>query len=83
MTEKRRSTVIVSIYEIDNTIRCLDPNKFHGQDKISICMFKICGNSICRQLEIFYKSPFSKICFPWDVKGGTLSKFIKRVTNSA
>ena len=53
MTEKRRSTVIVSVYEIDNTIRCLDPNKFHGQDKISICMFKICGNSICRQLEIF------------------------------
>ena len=41
-----------SIKKIGNIIQSLHPNKAHGQDKISIPMMKIRGNSICRPLEI-------------------------------
>ena len=45
MTEKRLGNVTFSIDEIGNIKRGLDPNKANGQDKISISMLKICGNS--------------------------------------
>ena len=34
----------------------LDPNKAHGHDKTSIHLFKICGVSICRLLNIIFKT---------------------------
>ena len=40
--------------DIFRTINNLDPNKAHGHDKISICMLKICGDSICRHLTIIF-----------------------------
>ena len=54
MTETRLDNVIFSIDDIGNIIQRLDPNKdkAHGQDKISICMLKICSNSTCKPLEI-------------------------------
>ena len=55
MTEKRLDTVIFAIDEIGSIIRGLDPNKVHGQDKISIRMLKICSNSVCKPLEIICK----------------------------
>ena len=59
MTEKRLGKVIFSIDKIGNIIQGLVPNKVHGQDKISICMLRICGNSICNPLEIIYKEGLS------------------------
>ena len=55
MTEKRLGKVIFSIDKIGNIIQGLVPNKVPGQDKISICMLRIYGNSICNPLEIIYK----------------------------
>ena len=53
MTEKRNhKTIFFSIKKIGNIIQSLHTSKAHGQDKISIPMMKIRGNSICRPLEI-------------------------------
>ena len=60
-TEKRIH--IFSIDEIGNIIPGLDPNKAHGQDKISISMLKIYGNSICKSLEIIYQECLSSGLF--------------------
>ena len=44
MTEKRLDNVTFSIEEIGNIMQGLEPNKAHGQDKVSIRILKICGN---------------------------------------
>ena len=55
VTEKRLVNATFSIEEIGNIMQGLDPNKVHSQDKISICMLEICGNAICKLLEVIYK----------------------------
>ena len=70
MTEKRLDNVIFSIQEIGNTIQGFDPSKAHCQDNISIPMLKICGNSICKTLEIIYKECLSLSLLPLEWKKG-------------
>ena len=43
-------------HDIPRIINNLDPNKAHGYDKISIRILKICGDSICRPLNIIFKT---------------------------
>ena len=57
-TEKRLSTVAHSVEAIDKIIQNLDSNKAHGHDNISICMLKICGDSIYEPLEIIFRQLF-------------------------
>ena len=45
-------------------INNLDPNKAHGHDEISIRMLKICGDSICRPLNIIFKTCLRTGKFP-------------------
>ena len=54
LTDKRLSTVKFVNTDILKIIQNLDPNKAHGHDKISIRMLKICGNSLCRPLELIF-----------------------------
>ena len=49
---------------INSIIRGLDPTKAYRQDKINACMLKICGNSICKSLEIFHKECLNLGLFP-------------------
>ena len=63
MTEKGLDNGIFSIEEIGNIIQVLDPNQTHGKGKISIRILKICGNSICKPLEIFYKECLTFLSF--------------------
>ena len=53
---KRTENVISSIDfgsdDIAKIIHNLDPNKAHGHDMISICMLKICGNSIYKTTSV-------------------------------
>ena len=72
MTEKHLRNVIYSTDEVGNIIRGLDPNKAHGKDKISIRMRKICGNSICKPLEIIYKEYLNLGLFPLEWKKGNV-----------
>ena len=53
-TDNRLLTVNFSIDGISKIVQTLDPNKAPGHDKISICMLLLCGNSICKPLELIF-----------------------------
>ena len=55
LTDNRLSSVSFSRDDIAKIIQNLDPNKAHGHDNISIRMFKICGSSINKPLEMIFK----------------------------
>ena len=50
----------------------LNPNKAHGPEKISICMIKICGKSLCKPLEMIFKSCIVKGEYPSEWKKANL-----------
>ena len=49
--------------DIKSIINKLDPNKAHGHDKISICMIKLCGDSIYKPFEITFNFLFKPRLF--------------------
>ena len=57
---KRTENVVSSIDfgsdDIAKLIHNLDPNKAHGHDMISICMLKICSNSIYKPPQLIFQS---------------------------
>ena len=53
-TEKRLDTLNFSNNDIEQIIKNLDPNKAHGQDKISIYMIKIYSKSVCKPLQYIF-----------------------------
>ena len=55
-TDQSLTSINFSQDDILKIIQNLNPNKAHGQDKISICMIKICGKSLCKPLEINFQS---------------------------
>ena len=55
MTKKHLENVTFLIDKIGNIIWGLDPSKAHGQDNISVCLLKMCGNTSCKPLKIIYK----------------------------
>ena len=46
------------------TTSCLDPNKAHGHDMVSIWVIKLCGNTFCKPLSIFFTDCLSEGKFP-------------------
>ena len=69
-TEKRLSTVTLSVEAIDKIIQNLDSNKPHGHDSISIRILKICGDSIYEPLEIIFRQALLTGVFPSEWKKG-------------
>ena len=66
----------------DDTLRIinnLDPNKAHGPDEISICMLKICGDSVCRSLNIISKTCLCTGEFPLEWKKDNIVPIRKKV----
>ena len=61
-------SVRFSTEDILQIINSLDSNKVHGHDEISIRMLKICGFSVCRPLQIIYKSCLDRGKFPQEWK---------------
>ena len=65
---KRAENVISSIDfgsdDIVKIIHNLDPNKAHGHGMISICMLKICRNSIYIPLQLIFRSCIENWKFP-------------------
>ena len=56
---KRTNNLSISLFtkdDIAETIKNLNPNKTHSSDMFSICMFKICSDSILKTLELIFKS---------------------------
>ena len=50
VTDKRLHKINFTTGNIEKIIVSLNSNKAHGQDNISICMLKICGDTICKAL---------------------------------
>ena len=50
--------------KIGKTIQNIDSNKAHGYDHISICMLKICVDSIYTPLEMIFKQGLLTGMFP-------------------
>ena len=64
LTDKRLSTVKFVSNDILKIIQNLNPNKTHGHDKISIRMLKLCGDSLCRPLELIFSDCLTNGIFP-------------------
>ena len=62
------STIRFTSVDILKIIRNLDPNKAHGHDMISIRMVKLCNASLCKPLELIFKSCFEGGKFPLEWK---------------
>ena len=70
VTDKRLRTINFTTDDIEKTIACLNPNKAHGYDNISIRTLKICGNTICKPLELIFKQALTTGVFPSEWKKG-------------
>ena len=71
-TEKRLSTVALSVEAIGKIIQNLGSNKAHGHDNISIRMLKICGDSIYEPLEIIFRQALLTAVFSSEWKKGNI-----------
>ena len=50
----------------------LDPNKAHSHDKISVRMLQLCGNTICKPLELIFQQAMESGSFPSEWKNGNV-----------
>ena len=72
ITDKHLSTVTFSARDIGKIIQNLDSNKANEHDDLSICMLKICGNSICLPLKMIFKQALLTGVFPSEWKKGNI-----------
>ena len=63
-TENRLFAVNFSIDDIAKILQNLDPYKAHSNEKISILMLQLCGNSICKLLEPIFQQTMERDSFP-------------------
>ena len=68
-TDQSLTSIKFSQDDILKIIQNLNPNKAHGRGKMSICMIKICANSLWKPLEMIFES-----CI---IKGKFLSEWKK------
>ena len=80
-TFKRLSSATFSAEDIEKIIQGLDHNKAHGHDNISIRMLKICGNIICKPLEIIFSQALTSGSFPSEWKKGNIVSIHKKKKN--
>ena len=67
-TERFLSNITFSSDDIVKVIQNLDSEKAHGHDRILIRMLIICGPSVCKPLEIIFKSCLKSWIFPLEWK---------------
>ena len=80
-TEKRLCTVAVLVEDISKIIQNLDSNNSHGDDNLSICMLKLCGASICKQLDINFRQALLTVMFSSERRKRIMLLFTKKVTS--
>ena len=80
-TEKRLSTVALLVEDISKIIQNLDSNNSHGDDNLSICMLKLCGASISKQLEINFRQALLTGMFSSESRKRIMLPFTKKVTS--
>ena len=67
-TDQSLTSINYSPNDLLKIIQNLNSNQANGPDKISIRMIKICGNSLCKPLEMIFKSCIIKGGFPSEWK---------------
>ena len=67
-THKLLSTIQFTSDDILKLIKNYNPNKAHGHDMISIRIIKICDASICKPLEVIFRSCLENGKFPTEKK---------------
>ena len=77
-TDNCLSAVNFSIDDIAKILQNLDSNKAHGHDKISIKMLQLCGNLICKPLELIFQQAMESGSFPSEWKKGNIVPIHKK-----
>ena len=81
-TDKFLSNMTFSSDDILKIIQNLDSEKAHGYDRISIRMLKISGSSICKPLEVIFKSCLESEIFPLEWEKANVVSVHKKMTNN-
>ena len=68
--------------DIGRIISCLDPNKAHGNDMMSISMLKICGDSINEPLGLIFRACLEHEIFPQNWKKSNFVPIHKKTTSN-
>ena len=77
-TDSRLLTVNFSIYDIAKIRQNLGPSKAHDHYKINIRMLQLCGNTICKPLELIFKHSMESVSFPSEWKKGIVVPIHKK-----
>ena len=78
ITDKKLRTINFTTDNIKKVIVSLNPNKAHGHYNISIRILKICGNTICKPLELILKQALTTGVFPSEWKKGNIVPCYKK-----
>ena len=65
--KKTLETLLTIYFKSDDILKIsknFDPNKAQGHDMISIWMVKLCDASLCKPLELIFKSGLESRKFP-------------------
>ena len=79
LTGKCLDPIHFSSSDIAKIISCLDPNKAHAHDMISIQMIKLCVNSICKPLSVIFKDCLNEGKFPYEWKKANVVPVHKKI----
>ena len=66
--DKRLGKINLTADKIEKIIASLNSNKPHDHENISIRMLKICGDTICKPLELIFKQALTTGVFPSERK---------------
>ena len=67
-TNEKLTDITFNSEDIVIVISGLDPNKAYGHDTISICILKICGESIHKPLQCIFRASLYDEFFPSEWK---------------
>ena len=76
------TSIIFSQDVILKIILNLNPTKTHGPDKVSIRVIKICGKSLCKTLEMIFKSCIIKEEYPSQWRKANIAPVHKKTTSN-
>ena len=67
-TEKHLNILNFTDNDTEKIMQNVDPNKVHGHDKISICLIKMFGKSVCKPLQLIFSQCFDTGSFSLEWK---------------
>ena len=84
LNKKTLETLLTIYFKSDDILKIsknFDPNKAQGHDMISIWMVKLCDASLCKPLELIFKSGLESGKFPLKWKNANVVSVHKKETS--